>query len=297
MRSTLLVAAGFAVACAFAFACGGEDDAVCGNGIPEEGEQCDDGNQINTDSCTNSCIIPQPQTNDVIVKWEFNKEAAPQFSADGCLDMGASRVVVELVGAGEPRMGEELCSLRQVTFIDLDTGVHTARISVLDADGNLLTNDVVESTFMVTGGRQEHEVVIGFDEWRNDYTGTFYFRLAWGGSDCNVAAPPVTQHRLRLEVGGDVVDLLTDVGDRVDGTMPGPCRSLDEQFPQSVLMVPWGPAVFTVSGLDSGGEVQFRETFDTFVGAGVNNPEMEFDVNSVTPDAGAPDAGAPDGGM
>jgi cysteine-rich repeat protein len=31
---------------------------VCGNGIPEPGEACDDGNTNNTDSCANDCTIP-----------------------------------------------------------------------------------------------------------------------------------------------------------------------------------------------------------------------------------------------
>ncbi len=32
--------------------------AVCGNGIVEPGEQCDDGNQSNTDACLNTCKLP-----------------------------------------------------------------------------------------------------------------------------------------------------------------------------------------------------------------------------------------------
>jgi len=33
--------------------------SLCGNGIDTDpGEQCDDGNQINTDECTNSCMLP-----------------------------------------------------------------------------------------------------------------------------------------------------------------------------------------------------------------------------------------------
>ena len=38
---------------------------VCGNNILEEGEECDDGNKINTDSCTNEC--KKPKCNDGIL--------------------------------------------------------------------------------------------------------------------------------------------------------------------------------------------------------------------------------------
>jgi cysteine-rich repeat protein len=37
--------------------CGGVSEAVCGNGITESGEQCDDGNAINDDACNNNCSI------------------------------------------------------------------------------------------------------------------------------------------------------------------------------------------------------------------------------------------------
>ncbi|HTM43918.1 MAG TPA: PQQ-dependent sugar dehydrogenase [Polyangiaceae bacterium] len=38
--------------------CSGGSQAVCGNGIVESGEQCDDGNTVNTDSCSNTCRTP-----------------------------------------------------------------------------------------------------------------------------------------------------------------------------------------------------------------------------------------------
>ena len=31
---------------------------VCGDGIPQPGEQCDDGNQVNGDGCDNNCTFP-----------------------------------------------------------------------------------------------------------------------------------------------------------------------------------------------------------------------------------------------
>ena len=72
-------------------------------------------------------------------------------------------------------------------------------------------------------------------------------------------------------------------------------------------MVPFGQAQIAVSGRDTGGTEWFRGTFDTFVGAGVSNPILTFDVPSVVDaavdaptdaptDAGvdAPDDAAPD---
>jgi cysteine-rich repeat protein len=35
---------------------GGGGGPVCGNGVVETGEQCDDGNSVNTDSCSNICV-------------------------------------------------------------------------------------------------------------------------------------------------------------------------------------------------------------------------------------------------
>ena len=34
-----------------------ETEATCGNGHVEAGEGCDDGNQVNTDGCTNACAV------------------------------------------------------------------------------------------------------------------------------------------------------------------------------------------------------------------------------------------------
>lgn len=36
-----------------------ESTSVCGNGVKEEGEECDDGNNSNLDLCTNICTIPK----------------------------------------------------------------------------------------------------------------------------------------------------------------------------------------------------------------------------------------------
>jgi cysteine-rich repeat protein len=282
-------------------ACGGGDgDSVCGNGVKEDGEDCDDGNMVDTDNCTNSCRFAEVQTLDAVVKWAFNKDAAPRFDVDSCFDMGVSRVEVEIQHTTDTAVAftaSETCGLRQVTFIDIPAGDYLARVRAVDTDGNLMTNAVVEQLFTISSVDVEIEVVIPYEAWKQSYTGTFFFRLHWGdmGIDCAAAAPPVARHRMTLERGGTPVTQRTDANDRLDGTAPGMCRSLGEEFPQSATGVPWGPYMFHVEGLDSTGTAQFMESYDTFVGAGVSNPEMQFDVRSLNePDAGVPDAGLPD---
>ena len=49
------------------------DDPVCGNGVKEGTEACDDGNTIDDDSCSNACVI-----NEVEYSIDTNQ--------DGCVD-------------------------------------------------------------------------------------------------------------------------------------------------------------------------------------------------------------------
>ncbi len=282
--------------------CGGDDSsAVCGNMVVEAGEGCDDGNMINDDNCTNFCQLNLPDTLDARIKWAFNRDAAPLFDADSCFDLGVSRVLVEIehTTSNEVLMGEETCGFRQVTFIDIAAGDWLARIRPVNTDGDLMTTEVIQQLFTISTADVEVELNVPYDKWKNDYAGTYFFRLHWGQMDidCTAAAPPVVQHEMTLERGGVAVTQVTGDDHRLDGTAPGDCISLDEQFPQDALLVPWGPYMFHVVGLDSGGVAQFQESYETFVGAGLSNPEMHFVVRSLNePDAGAPDAGGPDGG-
>jgi cysteine-rich repeat protein len=282
-------------------ACGGDDSgSVCGNMIQEPGEACDDGNDVNDDNCTNACQLNLPETLDAVIKWEFNRNAAPLFDVDSCFDLGVTRVDVEIQHTSDASatfMDSETCGFKQVTFTDIPPGDYLARLRPLDSSDELKTTETIEQLFTIGTADVTVEVNIPYDKWKDDYTGTFYFRLHWGamGVDCSVAVPPVVEHRLTMKRGAMPVNQTTENGDRLNGTAPGNCVSLGEEFPQSALQIPWGPYTFRVEGLDSGGVPQFDETFDTFVGAGVSNPEMQFEVRSLNePDAGVPDAGAPD---
>ena len=82
--------------------------------------------------------------------------------------------------------------------------------------------------------------------------------------------------------------------EELQAQIPDEQRAFTEEFPQSALGIPFGPATFIVEGQDSVGDPQFSQGFATFIGAGITNPEYHFDVASLAPDAGVPDASPPD---
>ena len=50
-------------------------------------------------------------------------------------------------------------------------------------------------------------------------------------------------------------------------------------------LVPFGPAELTATGIAAEG-IAFHHTFDTFIGAGISNPTLTFDVTNPPTDAG-----------
>ena len=276
--------------------CGGGSDPFCGDGVHDPGEECDDGNQDNSDTCTTSCKANLPSQ--LRVKWIFNKGEAKHckdvvFDKDSCGDMGVFDVLVDLVGPVSVSETES-CGFNQVVFQDLPIGTYVAKVSPRDINGNLLVSAPIESTIVV-GAAEEWEVNVPSTAWTRSYTGTLFFRVKWAGADCSAADPAVGFQLLRMEQGGAPVAISTQMGDPLDGSAEAPCRPLTDEFSQSALDVPMGPATFTIVGRASaGGTDEFSETFETFVGAGIGNCELEFDVDSTRPDANVPDAGASD---
>ena len=54
---------------------------VCGNSVIEGTEQCDDGNTVDTDACSNSCVIQQPDFRFADVHWRNYPDTTPVTSA------------------------------------------------------------------------------------------------------------------------------------------------------------------------------------------------------------------------
>ncbi|HWB76010.1 MAG TPA: DUF4215 domain-containing protein [Nannocystaceae bacterium] len=61
----------------------------CGNGLIEPGEDCDDGNQVNNDGCTTSCLTTPPSCAEVDgIQWCYNPEICGQTCTEICDSLG-----------------------------------------------------------------------------------------------------------------------------------------------------------------------------------------------------------------
>jgi hypothetical protein len=224
------------------------------------------------------------------VKFTFDHYPDRSFDMDSCTDLGVVKVQVDAVdAAGGVQSLTVDCGNGQATFQGLAEGTYTVNVTPLDGSGSSLVKAPVSGTVMAGTQAMDTDVtvLVPWDAWSGTYTGTFLFRVSWDGRSCSVAIPPVASQLLKLTTGGNVVSAMTDSGQKLDGTDPGPCRALDEQFPQSATMIPFGPGTLKVIGKDSSGVVRFEKDVDVFVGAGISNPTITYDVRA---DAGV-DAG------
>ena len=64
--------------------CGAEPSPVCGNGVLESGEQCDDGNTFSYDGCSSSCQVETPVCGNGHVESGEQCDDGNTFSGDGC---------------------------------------------------------------------------------------------------------------------------------------------------------------------------------------------------------------------
>jgi hypothetical protein len=249
----------------------------------------------NSNPCpTGSCDVPGR----TVIKYQFDHYPQWLFESDTCIDMGAVKVHIDAIDVADPANVASVdasCSDGQGTLPGLAPGTYNVAVTPIDGDGNSLvkapsTGQVVAAD---VNGQSETTVDVPYTAWSKSYTGTLLFRLAWGGMSCEVASPHVATQTLTLTSGGSVIHAMTDTGQLIDGTDPKPCRPLSEQFAQFVTSLPFGPVTLLVVGKDGTNAVAFEHQFDTFVGAGSNNPTIELNVPPPDAALDAPAADAP----
>ncbi len=232
---------------------------------------------------TGDCTLP----GSTVVKWKFNHFPMVGFDSDACSELNVVTVRVEAnLADGTPvDMMEKSCGEGQLTFLGLGQGAYKFVVTPLDIDGNSLVTAPVTAmgTAAAPGTSLDVAVDVNYPAWARPYTGQLLFRLKWGGVSCAMATPtPVATQLVTLTAGGTVRTESTSIDNvvfqKLDGTDPKPCRAFTDAFPQNVMGIPFGPATILVVGKDAGDVVVFSHTFDTFIGAGVFNPTLTYDV-------------------
>lgn len=230
---------------------------------------------------TDDCSIPGR----TIVKWTFDSYPEWLFQGDTCLDLGISTVQVTATHVDDPAITETMdtaCGQAQASFLRLPPGTYGLAVTPLDATGTSLVTASVGGQIVAgePGADTETTINVPYTAWtgRDQFTGTFLFRLSWAGQSCETTIPPIMTQTLELRSNGALVDKQTDKGQKLDGKDPKPCRGLTEQFAQFAEGLPYGPATFHVTGKDNGGNVRFDRQFDTFIGVAKNNPTITFDL-------------------
>ncbi|MDX2090166.1 MAG: hypothetical protein SFX73_20070 [Kofleriaceae bacterium] len=232
---------------------------------------------------TGNCNLP----GSTIIKWKFNHYPEWGFDSDGCSDLGAITVRVEIQHKDDPSIFNSLdktCGEGQLTFVDLIPGTYNVALTPLDIDGNSLVKAPVtgETPAGTENANTQLELFVPYTAWSRAYTGQLLFRIAFNGMSCPA---DVVDQVLELTIGGQVVDAMTDTGQKVDGQDRDACRPLTEQFAQFVQNLPFGPAKLKIQGTAQNNAVLYEREFDTFIGAGTFNPTFTFDI-APPPDAG-----------
>ncbi len=162
--------------------------AVCGNAIVEAGEQCDDGNFVDNDTCSNTCIGCDEAEADFATTYEGIQELIfdnPVYgctndlchgsAAEGGLDLraGASHAalvnVASQIAPGTKRVfpGDQDLSLLWLKLAEKTLGseVVDAPGTSMPANGSTLTEEHLEALRLwIRGGAPETGVVVGTAE-------------------------------------------------------------------------------------------------------------------------------------
>lgn len=218
-----------------------------------------------------------------VVKWTFDAYPEWMFPMDSCVDFTVGKVRVDAQDSlGGVTTAVDDCGAAQVTFDGLPDGDYTMFVDPQDFVGNSLVTTPTTITMPagVYGADTTATANVPWTSWTGTFTGTFLFRMTWNGQSCSAASPAVVTQVLTLMVGGVPLAVSADNGQKLDGTDPKSCYETTQSFPQSVVNVPFGPAQLKIDGYSAASTTTpaFTKTFDIFLGAGITNPTITYDV-------------------
>jgi cysteine-rich repeat protein len=267
--------------------------AVCGNGVMEGNEQCDNGalNGTPGNPCSATCTLVSVQRASLTVTYERLHVVTadyPSFPAPTCADLGIDKAHLVLDGPA-PQDVSMSCGTN-FSFDPIMPGTYQATVTLLDVNGAALTKPV-KSMMVATDVGQSPTIDIVFQttDYLKTYTGNFDFVPWWGTLNTACAAASVNKQTLTMTLPGSTtpVAMMTNDGMKLDGTQ-GNCFTGTDTMPQEVKSMPWGHYDLVVTG-KVGGTVSFCRKFDIFVGVGVAVPTYDL---VVTPPMADADGGA-----
>ena len=118
---------------------GGEPEPVCGNGIIESSEQCDDNNNVNGDGCSSTCIIEEPEEvcGDGIIQSPEECDDGNTVNGDGCNSVCVTEVEpepepeVEIENKVRPQDGNEIAVSTAYFGQTIDIRLDDSKLSYL----------------------------------------------------------------------------------------------------------------------------------------------------------------------
>jgi hypothetical protein len=292
LSAVLLVGIGAAV-----IECSGGN--LCGNGVKDDGEDCDHGanNGAQGDTCSAACkSVAGPPHASIQVFYQRLKvdvgDAYPNYPAPSCKDLGVMNAHLVLTG---PSPADVMlpCSTTSMQWDPVTPGTYQAAITLLDANGKAVTKTAMSTMVDVQVGNQTNiNVAFVVGDFLNSYTGNFDFVAQWGAANkkCADVTPNVIMETLKLVPQGQTIPVpsMTTTNHKLDGT-PGSCFTPGTPAYEEAAGLPWGYYDFTITGQVAGGVTAYCKKFTVFTGPGVANPTYDLVVD----DLSAVDGGAP----
>jgi cysteine-rich repeat protein len=272
----------------------------CGNGVKEGSEQCDHGamNGTQGDGCSAECKVVSIPIAKLELDLSFLDMEGPGYTGASPNDLGVDHIHVVVSG---PMAIDETWQMGMVSnqWVGIPEGDYKATVTLLDKDGNALTNDVSTSSISVNAPML-FKLALNFhqsDFKKQDYKGPLYVSPNWGAMDqsCTDASPAVEMESIQvLKMDNTPVTGMTLVGNpgdpehNLDGTYGACFYKMGLNLFEKVPDLAWGHYQVILRGKAAGGVVAYCKKFDDlFVGPAVQNPTYELVVPAANADMGA----------